>query len=159
MHASRLRVKLHRPLSSLKYSAVELQSTCTPPPRTDAVEEKQRALDFHTAKVLEAAQAGIHLFTLPISFTTLTPLLACGLNLCMLAQMAACRFNLRDQARQSGRDRVRLCMSVMKAFESIWPLGEATLKEAKIIAKDVLQVPDAATTNRASGAVSAAMAT
>jgi hypothetical protein len=136
----RLSIKLHRPMSSLQYGAVELQSQCTPPPRKEAVGEKQRALDFHTAKVLEAAQAGLSLFALPTSCTLQAPLLICGLNMCLLAQMTGCRFNLRDQAKQCGRDRIRLGISILKAFGTVWPLGMSTMNEAKVIAMNVLKI-------------------
>jgi len=125
----------------LRYSQIECRSTCAPPPDNKVSDDhQQRPFDFHTAKVLEAAQAGIGMFTLPSRFTSHSPILICGLNICLLAQLAACRFTLKGPAYEAARGRVRFGLSVLKTYGSIWPLGCSTLEETKAIALDILEL-------------------
>ncbi|OBT83311.1 hypothetical protein VE02_07963 [Pseudogymnoascus sp. 03VT05] len=135
-----LKVYLHRPRSQLAYGAVERNSRCAHPPSEKLVEEEQRAFDFHTTKVLEAAEAGTGLFTLPSSFTTHSPLTVCGLTLLILAQMSACRFKLKGAEYKAARDRVRLGLGAIKVLGKVWPIGDVTVAEIQTIARDVLSL-------------------
>ena len=138
--AFRLKVFLHRPLSQLGYSLIESTSKCAPPPSDKSTAKRHRAYDLHTSKVLEAAEAGIGIFTLPGPFTTHTPLVICGLTLCLLAQISACRFILKGPAYTAGRDRVRLGLAAIKVLGEVWTIGANTVKEVQAIAREVLSL-------------------
>lgn len=140
----RLKVYLHRPRSQLAYGAIERSSRCAQPPSEKLIEEEQRAFDFHTTKVLEAAEAGTGLFTLPIAFIRHSPLAICGLTLLLLAQMSACRFKLKGAEYKAARDRVRLGLGAIKALGEIWPIGQVTVREIQTIARDVLSLQKSA---------------
>jgi hypothetical protein len=114
-----LKVYLHRPRSQLAYCHIENTSKCAPPPSEKSLEDQQRAYDFYTTKALEAAGAGIGLFTLPTPFVSHTPLLICGLTLCILAHISACRFKLTGTAYTAARDRVRLGLGAIKALGGV----------------------------------------
>lgn len=151
----RLKVYLHRPRSQLAYGSVERNSRCAHPPSEKLVEDDQRAFDFHTTKVLEAAEAGTGLFTLPSSFTTHSPLAICGLTLLILAQMSACRFKLKGAEYKAARDRVRLGLGAIKVLGKVWPIGHVTVGEIQTIARDVLSLQrlgdDGTTGNNSNG--------
>lgn len=133
-----LTVYLHRPRSQLAYCPVENTSKCAPPPSEISLEDQQRAYDFHTTKTLEAAGAGIGLFTLPTPFVYHSPLIICGLTLCILANISACRFKLTGSAYTAARDRVRLGMGAIKALGRVWTVGAVTVKELQVIARETL---------------------
>ncbi|KFY69115.1 hypothetical protein V496_00494 [Pseudogymnoascus sp. VKM F-4515 (FW-2607)] len=135
-----LKVYLHRPRSQLAYGAIERSSRCAHPPSEKLIEEQQRAFDFHTTKVLEAAEAGTGLFTLPIAFIRHSPLSICGLTILLLAQMSACRFKLKGAEYKAARDRVRLGLGAIKALGEVWPIGQVTVGEIQTIARDVLSL-------------------
>ncbi|KFY14410.1 hypothetical protein V492_02632 [Pseudogymnoascus sp. VKM F-4246] len=136
-----LKVYLHRPRSQLAYGSIEQCSRCAPPPSEKHVEDEQRSFDFHTTKVLEAAEAGTGLFTLPSPFTTHSPLAICGLTLLILAQISACRFKLKGAEYKAARDRVRLGLGAIKVLGEVWAIGQVTVGEIQIIARDVLSLP------------------
>ena len=131
--ASRLKVFLHRPLSQLGYSLIESTSKCAPSSSKKSTAERQRAYDSHTSKVLEAAEADIDIFTLSGSFITHTSLIICGLTLCLLAQISACRFKLKGPAYTADRDRVRLRLTAIKVLGEVWIIGVNTVKEVQVI--------------------------
>lgn len=136
----RLKVYLHRPRSQLAYGSIERSSRCAPPPSEKHVQDEQRSFDFHTTKVLEAAEAGTGLFTLPSPFTTHSPLAICGLTLLILAQMSACRFKLKGTEYKAARDRVRLGLGAIKVLGEVWAIGHVTVGEIQVIARDVLSL-------------------
>jgi hypothetical protein len=90
--------------------------------------------------VLEAAEAGIGLFTLPSPFTKHTPLVICGLTLAILSQVSACRFKLKGPGYTAARDRVRLGLAAIKAMGEVWTIGSITVKEVQIIARETLSL-------------------
>lgn len=151
----RLKVYLHRPRSQLAYGSIEQNSRCAPPPSEKLVDEEQRSFDFHTTKVLEAAEAGTGLFTLPSAFTTHSPLAICGLTLLILAQISACRFKLKGAEYKAARDRVRLGLGAIKVLGEVWTIGRITVSEIQTIAREVLSLQkpgeDGASSNKSSG--------
>lgn len=90
--------------------------------------------------MLEAAEAGTGLFTLPSPFTTHSPLAICGLTLLILAQISACRFKLKGAEYKAARDRVRLGLGAIKVLGEVWAIGQVTVGEIQIIARDVLSL-------------------
>jgi hypothetical protein len=119
---------------------MECVSECAPPPPEQLGDDRQRSYDFHTTKILEAANAAIDLFALPSPVFMHTPLVICGLTLSILAQISACTFVLKGAAYVAGRDRVRLGLGAVKEFGEVWPLGRKTMKEVKVIAREVLSL-------------------
>jgi hypothetical protein len=117
---------------------MECVSECAPPPPEQPGDDRQRSYDFHTAKILEAANAAINLFALPSPLVMHTPLVICGLTLAILAQISACTFVLKGADYVAGRDRVRLGLGAVKEFGEVWPVGRKTMKEVKAIAREVL---------------------
>lgn len=135
-----MKVYLHRPRSQLAYGPIERISKCAPPPCEKSVAEQQRAFDFHTTKVLEAADAGIGLFTLPSPFITHTPLVICGLTLSILAQISACCFKLKGAKYTAARDRVRLGLRAIKTLGDVWTIGHISATEIQNIARESLSL-------------------
>lgn len=131
-------MRLHRPLSLLRFSKAELRSACTAPSCESLCEDRTRVSEFHTTKVLEAAKAAIGLYTLPIPHADHSPMAICALNLCLFAQIAACRFKLEGPEYNAARDRLRFGMGVMGAIGKVWLLGQSTLDDLKAIAAEVL---------------------
>jgi hypothetical protein len=154
-----LKVYLHRPRSRLAYSAVECVSECAPPPPEQPGDDRQRSYDFHTTKILEAANAAIDLFALPSPVVLHTPLVICGLTLAILAQISACNFVLKGADYVAGRDRVRLGLGAVKEFSEVWPVACKTMKEVKVIAREVLSVQSLVETRNGAHGLSSDRAT
>lgn len=140
MRFTRLRIYLHRPRSQLTYGAAERTSKCAPPPSNQLTKKQERFFKFHTTKVLEAAEAGTGLLTLPLPFTTHSPLVICGLTLIMLAQISACPLKQDGPDYKAGRERVRLGLAAIKALGQRWEIGATTLKEIQTIARHMLSL-------------------
>ena len=119
---------------------MECVSECAPPPPEQPGDDRQRSYDFHTTKILGAANAAIDLFALPSPVVMHTPLVICGLTLAILAQISACTFVLKDADYVAGRDRVRLGLGAVKEFGEVWPVGRKSVKEVKVIAREVLSL-------------------
>lgn len=135
-------ISLHRPRSQLTYGLVERRSKCAPPPSEKAIEAQQRAFDFHTTKVLAASDSAIGLFTLPIPYLKLTPMVICSLTISLLAQIAGCRLKLKGVVYSASRDRIRLGLAVIKTLGEVWPVAVKTVKEVQDIAREGLCVPN-----------------
>ena len=119
---------------------MECVSECAPPPPEQPGDDRQRSYDFHTTKILEGANTAIDLFALPSPIVMHTPLVICGLTLSILAQISACTFVLKGADYVAGRDRVRLGLGAVKEFSEIWLVGHKTMKEVKVIAREVLSL-------------------
>jgi hypothetical protein len=139
-----LKIYLHRPRSTLEYSSVESLSQCTPPPTNSHGFEvlRQRGYAFHTQKTLEAIETCITLYSLPSPFIKHTPIIICGLAMAIMGQLSACTIGVEDGSGSgAARERVRLGIGALKAYDDAWALGKKTTEEVKIMARELLGIP------------------
>ena len=97
---------------------------------------------IHTSKVLLAIEKIIGLLTLPTRLVTHTPFIICMIANTTIAHLSACRYLFRDRTLQMEREKIRLCMGVLKTLSEHWPLGKRTYREIGIIAREILSLAD-----------------
>jgi hypothetical protein len=127
---------MHRPLSDLKFNAVEDISSCarSPPPNTPTPD----LVNVHTTRVLRAVQAQIQLLTLPNRPFSHTPFTTCMVSEGTLALLSACKFLLKDKELAVARDQIRLTIGCLRALGHTWPRTARNVKEIQTIAKHAL---------------------
>jgi hypothetical protein len=137
-----LLVCIHRPLSRLYHSPIEAISSCAPPPPPHEISgHKDRSYWLHTKKTLEAAEAAINLYALPIPILQHSPLGICGIALSTLANLSACAYILSGGEWYRTRDRIRLGLGGLKKFGECWKTARRTERETKKVARNVFALP------------------
>ncbi|KAF2724610.1 hypothetical protein K431DRAFT_241092 [Polychaeton citri CBS 116435] len=133
-------IGLHRPLSDLKFNAVEDVSTCArePPPEIPTPE----LVNVHTVRVMKSVEAQIRLLALPSRPFNHTPFATCMLSEGTLALLSACRFILADKKLAIARDQIRMTLGCLKTLGTIWPRTAKNVREIQIIARHALQLDD-----------------
>jgi hypothetical protein len=135
-------IYIHRPLSRLFHSPIEKMSSCAPPMiQRDPTGNEDRMYWLHTKKCLEAAEAAIGLYALPIPILQHTPVGICGIALSTLANISACAYVLSGAEWCRTRDRIRLGLGGLKKFGEVWAIGRRVEKETKKIARNVFALP------------------
>ena len=56
--------------------------------------------------------------------------------------ISACQYFLRDEAYRHAKDRVRVFLGILKAYEAIWPQAGKWSAEIKMMAKAVFEARD-----------------
>jgi hypothetical protein len=97
---------------------------------------------IHTSKVLLAIEKLCGLLTLPTRLITHTPFIICMIANTTIAHLSACRYLFRGRTLQMAREKIRLCMGVLKTLSEHWPLGKRTYREIGIIAREILSLAD-----------------
>lgn len=134
----RATVGMHRPLSDLKFNAVEDISSCarSPPLNTPTPE----LVNVHTTRVLRAAQAQIQLLALPARPFSHTPFTTCMVSEGTLALLSACKFLFKDQELAVARDQIRLTIGCLRTLGRTWPRVARNVQEIQTIARHALGV-------------------
>ncbi|XP_044717710.1 C6 zinc finger domain-containing protein [Hirsutella rhossiliensis] len=135
---------LHRPRSTLHYSTMELLcSNYAPPLPAEVVPPEEKHYDRHTHKAIRAAMTFVDLLTVPTSPTSHSPFVMCMGSLAMATHMSACEHHLRGVEHARAKDRVRVFLGILKAFEGIWLQASKWSGEIKLMAKAVFEIRDA----------------
>jgi len=131
-------VYIHRPLSRLRPSPMETNTSCTPSPSINQPSSpNNRSHWLHTKKCLEAAEIAIHLYTLPIPILQHSPLGIPSIAQSTLANLSACAYTLQGAEWYRTRDRVRLGLGGLKKFAEVWSFARRTERETKLIARNI----------------------
>ncbi|KAK4074597.1 transcriptional regulator family: Fungal Specific TF [Purpureocillium lilacinum] len=129
---------LHRPRSLLHYSTMELLcSKYAPPLPAEVLAPEEKHHDRHTHKAIRAAIAFIDLLTVPASATSHSPFVMCMGSMAMATHMSACELLLRGDDYAHARDRVRVFLGILRAFEGVWPQACKWSGEMRLMAKAV----------------------
>lgn len=115
-------------------------SIAPPPPSTVPTLYEDKMYWLHTKKSLDAAEAVLHLYALPIPILQHSPLSILGMPLCILAYLSACKYFLQGDDWYRARDRIRLGLGGLKKMGEVWALGRQAEKEIKQIARGVFQL-------------------
>lgn len=148
------KILLHRPHSALAFSDVEARSKCTPPADLRQSRDMQRSLILHTAKALEATSSAITMFALPAPILRHSPLIICSLALAIMSQVSACnhvlglsdksstyeKAELRAEAYETGRDRVRLGLGALKSAAHAWGMARRSVREVVGVSRELLAI-------------------
>jgi hypothetical protein len=129
-------IGLHRPLSDLKFNAVEDVSSCAREPPLDT--PTPDLINIHTVQVLRSAEAQIRLLSLPVRPFHHSPFTTCMVSEGTLALLSACKFLLKGRELAVARDQIRLTVGCLKALGELWPRTARNVKEIQIIARHVL---------------------
>ncbi|CAI6339019.1 unnamed protein product [Periconia digitata] len=126
---------VHRPLSSLAYSAEEMTTTTfiSGVPSTDPTTYRRNA---HTARTLKAIDMQTKLLSIPCAIekhNMMTSIIVARLT---AAQIAVCNVLLDDDYGLTiARDRVRLSIGFLNSVGTIWPLAKKTAQDIKRISR------------------------
>jgi hypothetical protein len=91
----------------------------------------------HTIQAIKAAQAFVELFTLSTSPVTHSPFIMCMGSMAAATHISACEYYLKGAEYAHAKDRVRVFLGALRAFESIWPQARKWSAEVKLMAKAV----------------------
>ncbi|KAJ6447188.1 Calcium channel YVC1 [Purpureocillium lavendulum] len=95
-------------------------------------------------QAIRAAIAFIDLLTVPASATSHSPFVMCMGSMAMATHMSACELLLRGDDYAHARDRVRVFLGILRAFEGIWPQANKWSGEMRLMAKAVFENRDRA---------------
>ncbi|KID65270.1 C6 zinc finger domain-containing protein, partial [Metarhizium hybridum] len=126
---------LHRPRSRLHYSTMEILCSRYAPPQNASVLEVFN--ERHTMQAVNAAKALVQLFTLSASPTTHSPFIMCMGSMAAATHISACEYYLKGSEYAHAKDRVRVFLGALRAFEDIWPQARKWSGEVKLMAKAV----------------------
>lgn len=147
---SRSYIGLHRPLSDLKFNAVEDVSSCAREPPLD--HPTPDLVNVHTVRVLRSTEAQIRLLTLATSNTggsssspgslpfSHTPFTTCMVSEGTLALLSACKFLLQGRELAVARDQIRLTVGCLRQLGELWPRAARNVQEIQMIARHVLSI-------------------
>ncbi|KAH8712613.1 hypothetical protein HC256_005796 [Beauveria bassiana] len=131
-------VGFHRPLSDLKFNAVEDISSCARDPAPDGPTPEH--INVHTVRVLRAVESQIRLLALPSRPFNHTPFCTCMISEGTLALLSACKFLLRGNELAIARDQIRLTIGCLKNLGALWPRVARNVSQIQTIAKHVLGI-------------------
>ncbi|KAF9735063.1 hypothetical protein PMIN06_000838 [Paraphaeosphaeria minitans] len=135
-------VDLHRQLSNLRYSDIELASTCAPPPPPECNDSIKEDALIHTSKVLYAVEKLNILLTLPTRLSVHTPFIICMIANMTIAHLSACRYLFCEPKLSLEREKIRLNMGVLKMLGQFWPAEQREYKTMGTIAREVLALKE-----------------
>lgn len=132
----RATIGLHRPLSDLKFNAVEDVSSCSrePPPDVPTPE----LVNVHTVRVMRAVEAQIRLLALPSRPFDHTPFTTCMISKGVLSLLSACRFLLRGHELAIAREQIRMTIGCLRSIGELWPRTARNVREIQLIARYAL---------------------
>ncbi|PMB65371.1 hypothetical protein BM221_008727 [Beauveria bassiana] len=136
--AIRVMIGFHRPLSDLKFNAVEDISSCARDPAPDGPTPEH--INVHTVRVLRAVESQIRLLALPSRPFNHTPFCTCMISEGTLALLSACKFLLRGNELAIARDQIRLTIGCLKNLGALWPRVARNVSQIQTIAKHVLGI-------------------
>ncbi|CAG8273440.1 unnamed protein product [Penicillium salamii] len=129
-------IGLHRPLSALKFNAVERASSCAREPPIDT--PTPDLVNVHTHRVLRSIEAQIQLLALPVRQFHHTPFTTCMVSEGTLALLSACSFLLKGRDLTIARDQIRMTIGCLKTLAELWPRTARNVCEIQTIAQCVL---------------------
>ncbi|OAA70418.1 C6 zinc finger domain protein [Cordyceps fumosorosea ARSEF 2679] len=131
-------IGFHRPLSDLKFNAVEDVSSCARDPAPDGPTPEH--INVHTVRVLRSVESQIRLLALPSRPFNHTPFCTCMISEGTLALLSACKFLLRGNELAIARDQIRLTIGCLKHLGDLWPRTARNVSQIQTIAKHVLGI-------------------
>lgn len=151
---SSVMIGFHRPLSDLKFNAVEDISSCARDPAPDGPTPEH--INVHTVRVLRSVESQIRLLALPSRPFNHTPFCTCMVSEGTLALLSACKFLLRGHELAIARDQIRLTIGCLKNMGDLWPRTSRNVSQIQAIAKHVLGIEARAAPKDASGSAHSA---
>ncbi|KAH7255025.1 hypothetical protein NW759_012678 [Fusarium solani] len=129
-------IGLHRPLSDLRFNAIESVSSCARDPPADS--PTPDLINVHTIRVLRSVEAQIRLLALPARPFNHTPFITCMVSEGTLALLSACNFLHKGKELAIARDQIRMTIGCLKALGEVWPRTARNVREIQMIARHVL---------------------
>ncbi|SPN96549.1 uncharacterized protein DNG_00072 [Cephalotrichum gorgonifer] len=133
-------IHLHRPRSTLHYSTMELLcSKYAPPLPAEVLPVEERHHDRHTHKAIRAAKAFVDMLSVPSPPTMHSPFILCMGSMAVVTHLSACEYALAGSEFAHARDRVRVFLGILRAFEGVWGQAERWRRELTLMAKAVFE--------------------
>ncbi|RSM02341.1 hypothetical protein CEP52_007986 [Fusarium oligoseptatum] len=129
-------IGLHRPLSDLRFNAIESVSSCARDPPADS--PTPDLINVHTIRVLRSVEAQIRLLALPARPFNHTPFITCMVSEGTLALLSACNFLHKGKELAIARDQIRMTIGCLKTLGEMWPRTARNVREIQMIARHVL---------------------
>ncbi|KAM5350033.1 hypothetical protein ACJ41O_006538 [Fusarium nematophilum] len=129
-------IGIHRPLSDLKFNAVEDISSCAREPPLDT--PTPDLINVHTVRVLRSVESQIRLLALPTRPFRHSPFVTCMISEGTLALLSACNFLLKGKELAVARDQIRMTIGCLRAVGEVWPRTARNVQEIQAIARHVL---------------------
>ncbi|RSM19647.1 hypothetical protein CDV31_001534 [Fusarium ambrosium] len=129
-------IGLHRPLSDLRFNAIESVSSCARDPPADS--PTPDLINVHTIRVLRSVEAQIRLLALPARPFNHTPFITCMVSEGTLALLSACNFLHKGKELAISRDQIRMTIGCLKTLGEMWPRTARNVREIQMIARHVL---------------------
>ncbi|KAL7943860.1 hypothetical protein V8C42DRAFT_327027 [Trichoderma barbatum] len=134
---------LHRPRSTLHYTAMELLcSKYAPPLPAEILSAEEQHVDRHTYKAINAAKNFVDLLTASSSPLTHSPFVMCMGSLAIATYLSGCEHILTGSELIHAKDRIRVFLGILKAFTKIWSQARRWSGEIKLMARVVLEQQD-----------------
>ena len=134
---------LHRPRSVLQTRPEETGKTCLK--SRNLPQSQCSAIEIHTLKCLRAADNIASLVTIPSIYVKQSPFATCVIVTAVVAHVAACSDALSPDQIRPVKDRIRLCLGMVRTLGEVWPFAEARFQEAKAAARGFFKlVPSSA---------------
>ncbi|KAI5459237.1 hypothetical protein BGZ63DRAFT_415868 [Mariannaea sp. PMI_226] len=131
-------IGVHRPLSDLKFNAVEDVSSCARDRPFDT--PTPDLVNVHTVRVLRSAESQIRILALPARPFYHTPFVTCMVSEGTLAMLSACNFLLKGKELAVVRDQIRMTIGCLRSLGEIWSQTARIVQEIQTIARHVLRL-------------------
>lgn len=116
-----------------------LCSQYAPPLPAEVLPPDDRQPDRHTYKAIRAARSFVDLLSVPSPTMTHSPFVMCMGSMAMATHLSACEYLLQGTEFAHAKDRVRVFLGILKAFDGIWPQTTKWSSEVKLMAKAVFE--------------------
>lgn len=137
----RYMIEIYRPLTSLRYSAIEAVSSCQPAPPTEKLNCSNAAeRHVYTTKCIAAIEKVDNLLTLPVQIKYHTPFVICMIAIITIIHLSAYRFVFEGEKLETGRENIRLKMGTLKRISEYWSVGKQSYQEIGTIACKILSL-------------------
>jgi len=127
-------VMLHRPRSNLAFASVQGETTCT---RAIRYCVSHSAVDFHTTKAIDAANAISGLIKLPTLLLKHTPLFTCVITFAAIVHLSAYSLNSSNPEGVLTKGRIELSISALKQMREVWAMAGLVLQQVKEISREI----------------------
>lgn len=116
-----------------------LCSKYAPPLPGEAIPPRDRQPDKHTHKAIQAARAFVDILAVPSPPIAHSPFVMCMGSMAIATHLSACEYLLQGPEYAHAKDRVRVFLGLLKAFDGIWPTSAKWSGEIKMMAKAVFE--------------------
>ncbi|KAI9872172.1 MAG: hypothetical protein M1830_001998 [Pleopsidium flavum] len=125
---------IYAPRSNLAFASVQGETTCT---RAVRYCVSPSAVDFHTTKAIDAANAISGLIKLPTLLLNHSPLFTCVITFAAIVHLSAYSLNSSNPEGVLTKGRIELSISALKQMREVWAIAGLVLQQVKEISREI----------------------